>query len=45
MALEEPLGGVVAVRFGETVRVFLGGDLLLAFEVERDLNERGVCYL
>ena len=42
VALEEPLGGVVAVGFGEAVRVFLGGDLLPAFEVEGDLDQRGV---
>ncbi len=42
VALEEPLGRVVAVGFGEAVRVFLGGDLLPAFEVERDFDERGV---
>ena len=39
MALEEPLGRVVAVGFGETVRVFLGGDLLPALEVEWDLYQ------
>ena len=43
VALEEPLGRVVAVGLGETVRVFLGGDLLPAFEVERNLDEGGVC--
>ena len=42
VALEEPLGGVVAVGFGEAVGVFLGGDLLPAFEVEGDLDERSV---
>ena len=42
VALEEPLGRVVAVGFGEAVGVLLGGDVLPAFEVEGNLDERGV---
>ena len=42
VALEEPLGRVVAVGLGEAVRVLLGGDLLPVLEVEGDLREKTV---
>ena len=45
VAVEEPLGGVVGLGFGKTVGVFLSGDLLPVFEVERDFHESCICYL
>ena len=39
MAVEQPLGGVVGVRFGQAVGVSLGGDLLPVVQIERNLDE------
>jgi hypothetical protein len=36
MAVEEPLGGIIRVRFGEAVWVSLGGDTLPVIKVEGD---------
>ena len=40
MAVEEPLGGVVGVGFGQAVGVALGSDLLPMGEVGRELLTR-----
>ena len=42
MAVEEPLRRVVAVRLGQAVGVFLGGDFLPVGEVEGDFDEGSV---
>ena len=42
MAVEQPLGRVVAVRLGQAVGIFLGGDFLPVVEVEGDFDQRGV---
>jgi len=36
--VEEPLGGVVGVGFGEAVGVLLGGDSLPALQIEGDFD-------
>ena len=43
VAVEKPLGRVVAVGLGQTVGVFLGGDFLPVLEVEGDFDESSVC--
>ena len=38
VAMEQPLGGVVGIGFGQAVGVFFRGDLLPVGEVERELS-------
>ena len=42
MAVEEPLRRVVAVRLGQAVGIFLGGDFLPVGEVEWNFDQRRI---